>query len=211
MELIPFDYQQKMVGVIHKWLGTNEIHDKISLYSFSWLRQGMIFQNGYDFPDGATWFISFYDDVQLKHLVASMLESPDMFCGLKVTDISIQETPDFSSRELFFLGSPILIKQSMSPNAKVKHCTYEDSGANELMKAILEHKMEVAGLPKDETLEICFDVTYAKRKIKYMNYKNIRNKASMCPIYIKGRPDTKAFAWNVGIGHSTGIGFGSIY
>ena len=34
--IVPFDYQQKIVGTIHKWLGNNEIHDKISLYSFSW-------------------------------------------------------------------------------------------------------------------------------------------------------------------------------
>lgn len=34
-ELVPFDYQQKLVGTIHKWIGNNSIHDKISLYSFS--------------------------------------------------------------------------------------------------------------------------------------------------------------------------------
>ena len=38
--IVPFDYQQKIVGTIHKWLGNNEIHDKISLYSFSWLLGG---------------------------------------------------------------------------------------------------------------------------------------------------------------------------
>ena len=31
--VLPFDYQQKLIGTIHKWLGNNEIHDKISLYS----------------------------------------------------------------------------------------------------------------------------------------------------------------------------------
>ena len=38
--LVPFDYQQKLVGTIHKWIGTNSIHDHISLYSFSWLKGG---------------------------------------------------------------------------------------------------------------------------------------------------------------------------
>jgi CRISPR/Cas system endoribonuclease Cas6 (RAMP superfamily) len=31
-----------------------------------------------------------------------------------------------------------------------------------------------------------------------------------CPIIIKGKPETKLFAWNVGLGNSTGIGFGAI-
>lgn len=30
--LVPFDYQQKLVGTIHKWIGHNSIHDSISLY-----------------------------------------------------------------------------------------------------------------------------------------------------------------------------------
>ena len=25
---VPFDYQQKLVGTIHKWIGSNSIHDK---------------------------------------------------------------------------------------------------------------------------------------------------------------------------------------
>ncbi|MEG1821282.1 MAG: hypothetical protein RR201_03485, partial [Malacoplasma sp.] len=48
--IIPFEYQQKMLGVIHKWLGNNEIHNKISLYSFSWFFGGtMIDKQGFTF------------------------------------------------------------------------------------------------------------------------------------------------------------------
>ena len=34
-KIIPFDYQGMLIGTLHKWLGYNDIHDKISLYSFS--------------------------------------------------------------------------------------------------------------------------------------------------------------------------------
>ena len=37
-EPIPFNYQHQLTGTLHKWLGQNDLHDKISLYSFSWLR-----------------------------------------------------------------------------------------------------------------------------------------------------------------------------
>lgn len=63
--LVPFDYQQKLVGTIHKWIGNNSIHDSISLYSFSWLNGGQKVSDALNFPKGATMFISFYDDVNL--------------------------------------------------------------------------------------------------------------------------------------------------
>ena len=78
--IVPFDYQQKIVGTIHKWLGNNEIHDKISLYSFSWLLGGnMIVDKGYNFSKGATLFISFYENKYLKVLIDTILSDPKMF------------------------------------------------------------------------------------------------------------------------------------
>lgn len=54
-------------------------------------------------------------------------------------------------------------------------------------------------------------MAYSGKRIKLMTYKGIKNKASMCPVIIKGTLQSKQFAWNVGIGNSTGIGFGAIY
>lgn len=210
-EIVSFDYQKYLVGVLHKWLGVNNEHDSISLYSFSWLHHGVKKENGLDFPNGASWFISFYEETRIKQIIASILKNPEMFAGMKVVDISIEETPNLMSRNLFYLGSPIFIKRTEDESGKAKHYTFEDSLSSELMKKTLIHKMEIAGLPVDETLNIYFDLDYEKKKIKYINYHNIRNKASLCPVYIKGKPETKAFAWNVGIGNSTGIGFGAIY
>lgn len=39
-KIIPFNYQPILTGAIHKWIGKNEIHDELSLYSFSWLNGG---------------------------------------------------------------------------------------------------------------------------------------------------------------------------
>lgn len=209
--VVPFEYQQKLVGVIHKWLGENEIHNSISLYSFSWLHNGKQVGNGFNFPNGASWYISFYDENLLKRIISKILVMPELFNGMKVTDVSIEENPDLSSRELFYLGSPIFLKRYLIDKSENKYYTYEDADSGEIMKETLWHKMQIAGIPIDETLEIGFDLTYVRKKIKYINYHNIRNKASMCPVYIKGKQETKVFAWNVGIGNSTGIGFGSIY
>ena len=65
-------------------------------------------------------------------------------------------------------------------------------------------------LEGDNDFEIYFDASHTKAGTKLVNYKGIMNRASWCSVIIKGSPETKLFAWNVGIGNSTGIGFGAI-
>ena len=130
--LVPFNYQQKLVGTIHKWIGENSIHDKISLYSFSWLQGGKKVSDALDFPEGATMFLSFYDDGTMRKVIKTILENPLMFCGMSVTSIDIDETPLLENRELFYCASPIFIKRKMEDgiirqfhffSIYVHHCT----------------------------------------------------------------------------------------
>jgi len=69
--------------------------------------------------------------------------------------------------------------------------------------------MQVAGLT-DDTLELRFDKDYPRASTKLVDYDGIKNRASWCPVIMKGKPETKLFAWNVGLGNSTGIGFGAV-
>ena len=58
---LPFNYQPILTGAIHKWIGKNEFHDEVSLYSFSWLTGGKATKSGLSFPFGSQFFISSYD------------------------------------------------------------------------------------------------------------------------------------------------------
>lgn len=210
-QVVPFNYQGNLIGVLHKWLGKNEIHDTISLHSFSWLKKGMIQKNGFDFKDGAIWFISFHKKEHVKQIVNSILNSPDMFFGMRVSDIQIDSNEDWGNGEYCFrMASPILIKRSIDYN-NIKFYTYEDAECSDLMTETLKNKMRVAGLPEDETLRVEFDMSYYNKKIKLVDIHGIKNKCSLCPIIISGKPTSIAFARNVGIGNSTGSGFGAIY
>ena len=140
----------------------------------------------------------------------SILDDPLMFCGLVVTDIQIDNEPDLSDREIFYCASPILIKRIMT-NGKIKQFSYDAPEACLYLKETLANKMRKAGLEEDDSLDVRFDLSYNKKKQKLVRYHGIGNKANICPVIIKGKPETKLFAWNVGIGNSTGIGFGAIY
>ena len=206
---VPFDYQQKLVGTIHKWIGNNSIHDKISLYSFSWLNGGRMIDNALQFTNGASMFISFFDDNIIKRIIKTILDAPEMFCGLTVTDITIDNEPQLLERDTFMCASPIFIKRKLE-NGRIKQYNYNDDEANLYLKETLLSKMKEAGI-EDDSLDIRFDLSYKNKKTKLVRYHGIGNKANFCPVIIKAKPETKLFAWNVGLGNCTGIGFGAIY
>lgn len=208
--LIPFDYQQKLIGVIHKWLGNNEMHDKISLYSFSWLLGGKMVKNrGFSFEEGAHLFVSFYEEEHLKILIRTILSDPVMFCGLEVRDISLVNQPSFlEGPQCFRLASPIFIKRLQEENRNYKFYLYDNEESNQLMTETLKHKMFEAGLPEDEMLRVEFDLSYSNKQVKMVTIHGVKSKASMCPVIVHGSLQSKLFAWTVGIGNSTGSSFG---
>ena len=168
-------------------------------------------KGGFMFHNGAVWMISFYEDSFIKQLVKSILSDPDMFCGLSVKDIQIiEENICDSVHRTFFLASPILIKRRMEDN-RIKFYSFNDVESGTFLVETLKHKMSEAGIPDDDTLKISFDISYVGRKVKKVKIHEIDNIANMCPVIIDGRADVLEFARTVGLGNSTGSGFGCIY
>lgn len=205
--IIPFDHQPLLTGTIHKWLGWNDEHGEVSLYSFSRLEGGKGTPKGLQFGTETYFFISSHDPELIKKLIAGIQADPTMFYGLTVSEIIIQEDPDFSERTLFQVASPIFLKRRNGE--KIDHIIYDDDRANDCLKETLQTKMAIAGIA-DDTFSIRFEKDYPKAGTKKVTYNGVQNRASWCPVIIEGKTETKLFAWNVGLGNSTGIGFGAI-
>jgi CRISPR-associated endoribonuclease Cas6 len=207
---VPFDYQHFLTGVLHKWLGTNQLHDALSLYSLSWLYDGQAQRGSVEFPRGAHFFLSLHDDALVEPLVNRALADPEVCCGMSVSRIEQQATPRFGHRHTFKVGSPVLAR-SKEVEGRVTHYLYSDPEADAVLTATLRHKLDCAGFtaPHNQPV-VSFDKTYRHPKTRLVIIKNIRNRASTCPVHIEGTPEALAFAWNVGIGHSTGSGFGCL-
>lgn len=208
-ELVPFNHQPRLVGTIHKWLGPNDLHGKPALYSFSWLQRSKVDGKGFSYPHGASFFVSFYDDSYLKQVVKTIMSDTAMFCGLHVTDVTIEENPTFATTTRFQVASAIFIQRYAG--TRNIHYTFENEEAGECLKETLLHKMQLAGLAADDALSIRFDTSAPGIRTKLLDYKGVKNKVSQCPVIVEAQPETQAFAWNVGLGSSTGIGFGAIY
>lgn len=207
-ETIPFNYQYLLTGVIHKWIGeNNKEHGKRSLYSFSWLQNTSTVKGGINLNSNSYFFISTYESSLLKAITKGILADPDAFCGSRVIDVQIKETPRFSGEEHFMLNSPILLRKR--DGEKIKHVTYRDEDFNQLLTENLKNKMRMVSMDT-EGISVELDKSYAFPQTKLIDYKGIKNKTTLAPVIIKGSPKQVAFAWEVGLGNSTGIGFGAI-
>ncbi len=207
-ELIPFNYQPFLVGAIHKWLGeNNKEHGKISLHSFSWLQNVDAKKYGINLKPDSYFFISAYEDAVIKRILKGVMADPSVCFGAVVTDVEIVEQPIIASTGTFAVASPVLIKKA--EGNKTHHILYNDVQSEECLTALMCKKMEVAGL-SSQGLKIKFDTTYHSPKVKLIRYKAVDNKVSLCPVFIEGSQEQINFVWNVGVGNSTGIGFGAI-
>ncbi len=100
-EIVPYNYQQKLVGRFHSWLGDNPAHDELSLYSLSWLSHGKASKKGLNFDEGAYWKISSADNALLEKLVKGVFNDSKVLCGMEVREMIIQEPPDFRDSHTF--------------------------------------------------------------------------------------------------------------
>lgn len=202
-------HQVVLTGALHKWIGQkNEIHGKLSLYSFSWLQNVNILSNGIKTRDDSYFFITAYDIALLKRIFQGIQEDPTICFGVEVLGIAIMETPVFQSRQEFYPASPVFVKKYLEPR-KDKHLLFNDPEAGGHMTTVLKRKLRQAGL-SDEGVTVSFNTEYPNAKAKMITYKSINNKASVCPVVVEGTPEQVAFAWAVGVGNCTGIGFGAL-
>lgn len=205
---IPFNYQMILTHAIHKWLGINEIHDSISLYSFSWLMGGKVNHNGLVFPQGAQWFFNSFNNEILKKLITGIQKDPEIAFGNFVSDIIIQDYPQFERKEICFrCASPVFVKRTIK--GKEIHFTFDQIESDHLLTETLKHKLQRAGLSTNG-VSVEFNRNFIGAKTKVIYYGKIGNRVNICPVIITGTPEQLAFAWDVGVGNSTGIGFGSI-
>jgi CRISPR-associated endoribonuclease Cas6 len=208
-EIVPFNYQETLVGKIHYWLGKNDIHDGISLYSISWLNDFIRIENkGFDFKNGSKFFFSSIDNTLIKKLIEGIQKDPYFGFGMEVKSIDLQNEPDFEKNHRFLVASPVFIKRTLA-DKKQKFYFYSDSETSALLTETLKNKLKKAGV-NSEGVKVSFDNSYTKASSAKCIYKGTKNVGSICPIIVEGSAEQIAFAWNVGVGNSTGIGFGAL-
>ena len=211
-ERVPFDYLPTLKSTFHRWAGPDEaLHDGLSLYSYAWLRGGRAGRGGIHFPDGAHWFISAPGTALVQRLVGGVVRAPALGLGLTVRDVRMLAAPAFTAGEQAFrVASPVFIKHETERGRPADHLLPGHPLADELLTTTLRHKLRQADLP-DEGAAVRFDPnSIAAAKTKLFRYKQVQCRGSVCPVLVSGSSEQIQFAWEVGVGHSTGIGCGAL-
>ncbi|RYX83619.1 CRISPR-associated protein Cas6 [bacterium] len=215
LQLVPFTYPHFLVGRVHRWLDKNALHDALSLYSIGWLQSGHGRKDGLIFPDGARWFISAPDtpegDDLLSRIVSAAQSDPMVCCGMEVTQISAQRTPDFGPRHVFRADSPIFLRGDRTPDGYDPHLIYSDEAADTVLTRVLHKKLAAAGLSDHiEGATLRFDRSFRTPKTRLIQIQESKKRVTVCPVIAEGPKEAIQFVWNTGAGHLTGCAFGSL-
>lgn len=209
---VPFDYLPTLKSAFHRWVGHDDaLHDGLSLYSYGWLRGGRAGRGGIRFGEGAHWFISAPDEALIHALVSGAFRAPALDLGLTVRELNMQAAPAFAAGEQpFRVASPVFIKHEPDHSRPADHLLPGHPLADELLTATLRHKLRQVGLD-DTGAAVRFDPAFvATAKSKLFKYKQVQCHGSICPVLVSGSAEQIQFAWEVGVGHSTGIGCGAL-
>lgn len=205
---------QSMVnGFIHKCLGeNNEYHDKPSDYSISSLWGGKLNEDKktLSFENGGFIIVSSIDEDFIDKLLMGVLSNGELFHGMKFCGVNIPNEKFLNGWNHFATLSPFIIKETLD-KGKYRFVTLNEPDFSSRVKEYLLKKINKIN-PKLDLRD--FDVSIPSNpshKVKKILVKNVINYANQCQISIKCNKEVANLLFNIGIGQSTGSGFGTIY
>ena len=211
-EPVPFNHLHCLTGALHKWLGENDIHDGLSLYSFGWLNGAKRKGEQLNFPAGSHWHISFYDDNVAKQLLRGILKDPVLFGGMRVMQVQELATPALGNFYRFLTDHSAILARQSRPDGSREYLLWDNPRADDVLTHLLRRKLEVAGFGAEHRdVQVRFDRSYQRARPRKVTIKGIDHKGSECPVWVAGTPEAVQFAWLVGLGDLTGSGFGGLF
>ena len=211
MEL-PINNQHIVNSFIHRVLGKdNKYHDEKNNYSISSLQGGTLISgtNNISFKNGGYITITSLDNEFINNILLK-LYSTNFTGDIKVVGIEFVDEKFYNGWNYFVTLSPFIIKKYSSKNEYGFH-TINDDGFNNTVKDYLINKLSKI----DSSLDLSdFDVvipTHKNHKTKKVVVKNVVNIANSLHINIHTNKTVAELLYNIGIGQSTGCGFGTIY
>lgn len=200
---IPINNQKELNSFIHRCLGeNNKYHDTFSDYSISSLQGGKLNENKFLIFSDNPYIICNTNNMEF---ITSLIDGLNR--GVKFFDMKLEKLlfDDFIVNEFYdkvITISPILIKYN---NYKITH--YHEKWLETLINQS-KNKLNKLGVV-DDTFDIKIrNFQNAKEKSIYVG--NVFNPSTMISLIIYGKPNTRKTLYNLGLGNSTGSGFGCV-
>lgn len=222
---------------VHRCLGRdNKYHDQRSEYSISQMYGGELCKNDtnlLNFPNGGYFTVSSQDKDFINKFLLGLINNPEISYGIKFKNIQHIQEDFMDGWNHFATLSPFIIKKILGKDVYsfmtlkgqykrngTKWFCEEPEGYNfqDVVQAYLINKLSKI----DPTLDLSSfmvkideldknKVKHNKHKVKVVYVKNVLNFANQCQVSIFCSKKIAEMLYNIGIGQSTGAGFGAIY
>lgn len=210
-ENIPVSNQKELNSYIHRCVGkNNKFHDAFSNFCISSLQGGKLNTktNTLEFNDNPYILMTAYEGN--KEFVKLFLKGAEnkentLFGMHSINEEFLNYKPN-EYYDLVYMASPVLLKARN--NGEEIKMTFKDKGFIENLKANCLKKLEHVGI-KDESFNIEIH-NIEKAKVKKIMVGDIFNICTQCSFIVRGKKETRDMLYNLGIGNSTGSGFGMI-
>lgn len=204
-EDVPVNNQEYLNSFFHKILGeNNKYHDTFSRYAVSSLQGGRLLEDKRNlaFSENPYFYFSTVDNEMMGIFLRSAMFYKGTFLGMGIKNIVPDDFICHDRFDKIITASPILIKD------KGHMLSVVDKEWLERVENNCKAKLAKEGIV-DETFSISI-ISPEKSKRKLIFTKGIGNICSLTRLRIEGRKKTRETLYNMGIGNSTGYGFGSI-
>lgn len=202
---LPSHNQHMVNGFIHSCLGdNNEYHDSKNTYAVSMLNGGKLYKHGIFSYDYKANIIVSGDAIFLSKIVDGVMKLGN-FNGMKLLNIEFIQEELFNGINHFATLSPILLKRDNK-----RFATLNDDDYQNLLESQIKSKVRSI-LPDEDTSNIHVFVNKNGSKTKLVKLRDVKNIGNVHHLSIECNKKVAELLYRVGIGQSTGAGFGTIY
>jgi CRISPR-associated endoribonuclease Cas6 len=209
---LPINNQDIVNSFIHRALGKNNMyHNTKNDYSVSQLMGGNIIKgtNTISFENGGFIIISSLDEGFFNSILISIYTTP-FYGDISVVGMEFIDEQFYNGWNHFATLSPFIIKRYNSKK-EYKFLVLDDPNFEDEVKNYLINKLTKI----NPSLDLSdFEVKISNNqnnKVKKILVKNVINFANKCQLSINCNKKVAELLYNIGIGQSTGSGFGTIY
>jgi len=210
---IPISNQAMLNSYIHKCLGRNNIyHDAKNDYNISHLYGGKLNLESkhLSFDNGGYIIVSSKNNEFINNILIGVINNPSLMAGMTFCGVDHINEYFNNGWNHFATLSPFIIKKYIDKK-NYSFITLNDTDFENQIKHYLINKLTKIDTSLDLTdFEIKIPINDS-HKIKRILVKNVINSANSCHISIYTNKKVAELLYNIGIGQSTGSGFGTIY
>lgn len=213
-ERVPINHYEYVTGFIHDVLGEgNPYHGGPSNYSISPLCGGKLNDDKKTLSFKEPFIVvSTIDEEFMRRIMEGILEKEEFGFGMKVKNPNFLNEKFMSGWNHFFTISPFILREYTGFN-QTRFVTMRDDGnevlANKLKRQITQKLKNIDPTLKLNDLDVHI-VEHPKHKTKRIEYNGIINFANQCKVSVHCNSKVAEILYHVGIGQSTGVGFGCV-